>query len=268
MLIIKQIALKFLRRRIFQSFWQKLFHFSKIGMNYWGGATVGFSGEEYALRYANLKFRKEQSRTFTIFDVGANIGQFAQLAIHEIECPKIIYSFEPSVKTFRELNNTIQSKNLSSELIPHNIGFGSAEGSLTLYSSESSSTIASLYNQEKPLREFKEEFKEVVKIDTIDNFCQINQIKYIDYLKMDIEGHEYQVLQGAVEMLMNNKIAFIQFEFGECQIDSRTFFRDFYLLLHGKYNFFRIVSDGLMPISGYSADLEVYSTANYLAELS
>jgi FkbM family methyltransferase len=177
MLMIKQNVLRFLRRRIFQSFWEALFHYSKIGMNHWGGATVGYSGEEHALRYANSKFQIEQLRTCIVFDVGANIGQFAQLTMHEILCQKIIHSFEPSSITFHELSHAIQVKKLSGEVIAHNIGFGSAEGYLTLYSSESSSTIASLYNQENPLREFKDEFKEVVRIDTIDNFCKITKSK-------------------------------------------------------------------------------------------
>lgn len=263
----KEIILRVVRKKYFQPIWERLFHYSKIGMNYWGGATVGYSGEEYALRYANSKFQKELPRKFTIFDVGANIGQFTQLAAQEISVDKKIYSFEPSDKTFHVLSSLIQDKVRFGDVVAYNVGMGAVQGSLTLYSSECSSTIASLYNLENPLREFKDEFKEIVQIDTIDNFCKANSIINIDYLKLDIEGHEYQVLQGAVDMLSNSKISFIQFEFGECQIDSRTFFRDFYKLLKGKYNIYRIISDGLAPISNYSSDLEVFSTANYLAEL-
>lgn len=264
---IRELVLRVVRKTCFQRLWEKLFHYSKVGMNYWGGATVGYSGEEYALRYADAKFKQRKSGNVTIFDVGANIGQFAKLAAHEISCEKVIHSFEPSGKTYRDLNYAINKAELENVVITHNFGLGSAEGSLTLYSSETSSTIASLYDQKNPLREFKDEYKEVVKIETLDHFCMLNLISHIDYLKLDIEGHEYQALLGAVDILSKDGVSFIQFEFGECQIDSKTYFRDFYNLLHDKYNLYRIVSDGLAPISRYSADLEVFSTANYLAEL-
>ncbi len=263
----RELILKFLRKSCFQPFWEMLFHYSKVGMNYWGGATVGHSGEEFALRYADAKLKRLHTGKVIVFDVGANVGQFAKMAAHEISSANMIYSFEPSGKTYLALQDIIKANKLESQVVAYNIGFGSVEASLTLYSSEISSTIASLYNQANPLREFKNEYKEVVKIETIDQFCTVNFVSRIDYLKLDIEGHEYQALLGAVDMLSNNKVSFIQFEFGECQIDSKTFFRNIYNLLKDKYDFYRIVSDGLAPIKAYSADLEVFSTANYLAEL-
>lgn len=263
----RELILKFVRKSCFQPLWEKLFHYSKVGMNYWGGATVGYSGEEFALRYADAKLKKLHAGKVIVFDVGANVGQFAKMAVHEISLENVIYSFEPSGKTYLALQDVIKVNKLESQVVAYNIGFGSVEASLTLYSSEISSTIASLYNQANPLREFKNDYKEVVKIETIDQFCTVNSVSRIDYLKLDIEGHEYQALLGSVDMLSNNKVSFIQFEFGECQIDSKTFFRDFYNLLEDKYDLYRIVSDGLAPIKSYSADLEVFSTANYLAEL-
>lgn len=263
----RELILKFVRKSCFQPLWEKLFHYSKVGMNYWGGATVGYSGEEFALQYADKKLKKLHAGKVIVFDVGANIGQFAKMAAHEISLENMIYSFEPSCKTYLALQDVIKVNRLENQVVAHNVGFGSLEASLTLYSSEVSSTIASLYNQENPLREFKDDYKEVVKIETIDHFCRINSINRIDYLKLDIEGHEYPALLGAVDILSKDGISFIQFEFGECQIDSKTFFRDFYNLLHDKYSLYRIVSDGLAPIKAYSADLEVFSTANYLAEL-
>jgi len=59
----------------------------------------------------------------------------------------------------------------------------------------------------------------------------------------------------------------VQFEFGEANIDSRTYFRDFHQLLGTDYDLYRIVPDGLQPLAGYSAELEIFATINYLAEL-
>jgi hypothetical protein len=74
-------------------------------------------------------------------------------------------------------------------------------------------------------------------------------------------------LNGANQMLQLGKIDFIQFEFGGCNIDSRTFFRDFYHLLNEKYKIYRILKNDLIEINQYSEMNEIFITTNYLAEL-
>ena len=101
----------------------------------------------------------------------------------------------------------------------------------------------------------------------IDNFCLNSCIEKIHFLKLDIEGNEYNALLGAEKMLKAKKIDFIQFEFGGCNIDSRTYFQDFWYLLKDDYNFYRILKNGLHPIKNYSESLEIFITINFLLEL-
>jgi FkbM family methyltransferase len=49
-----------------------------------------------------------------------------------------------------------------------------------------------------------------IHIHTLDNYCSDNNIEHIDYLKIDTEGYDFEVIKGASEMI--NKIRFIQFE--------------------------------------------------------
>jgi len=67
-------------------------------------------------------------------------------------------------------------------------------------------------------------------------------------------------------MLHSGSIDFIQFEFGGCNIDSRTYFQDFYYLLKDNYKIYRIVKDGIYPINQYREMYEAFITTNYLAE--
>ncbi len=67
-------------------------------------------------------------------------------------------------------------------------------------------------------------------------------------------------------MLGSGAVDFIQFEFGGCNIDSRTYFQDFYYLLNDRYKISRILKDGLYPISRYKEMYEAFTTTNYLAE--
>ena len=72
-------------------------------------------------------------------------------------------------------------------------------------------------------------------------------------------------LQGAIELINNKKIDYIQFEFGGTNIDSKTYFRDFYYLLNSNYKIYRILKDGLFEISTYKETYEIFSAINYLA---
>ena len=50
----------------------------------------------------------------------------------------------------------------------------------------------------------------IIQVDTVDNYCEENNIDHIDLLKIDAEGWDYQVLLGAINILQ--KIKYIQFE--------------------------------------------------------
>ena len=130
----------------------------------------------------------------------------------------------------------------------YNFGFGSENTSMFLNYDNQGSGLASVY--ERKLGHMNIDFskKEKIEIKKIDDFCKEHDINNIDLLKMDVEGHELEVLKGAEKMLSNNSISAIQFEFGGANIDSRTYFQDFYNLLKDKYTIYRILQNGLYEI--------------------
>ena len=108
-------------------------------------------------------------------------------------------------------------------------------------------------------------YSEDMHITTIDNFCTKNHIKCIDFVKMDVQGYEYNILQGASNFLENGQIKFIQFEFDEPNIQNRVFFKDFWDLLNDKYHIYHSLFNGLVQIKDYDYTLENYRCMNYLA---
>jgi hypothetical protein len=106
---------------------------------------------------------------------------------------------------------------------------------------------------------------ETVSLRRIDDICRELAIERVDLLKLDVEGHELAALEGARDLLERGAIWAIQFEFGGTNIDSRTFFRDFWQLLSPQYTIHRILWDGLLPIECYHERLETFLGANYLA---
>lgn len=72
-------------------------------------------------------------------------------------------------------------------------------------------------------------------------------------------------MNGAKQMINDKRIDAIQFEFGGCNIDSRTFFQDFFYLLKDNYKIYRVLKDGLLEMPIYKETYEIFITINYLA---
>lgn len=83
-------------------------------------------------------------------------------------------------------------------------------------------------------------------------------------MKVDTEGNEYHVLEGATQLLHNNKVDVIQFEFNEMNVISRVFLKDFYDLLP-KHTMYRLDTQRLIPLGDYSPLNEVFRIQNIIA---
>jgi FkbM family methyltransferase len=202
-----------------------------------------------------------------IFDVGAYSGEFSFLATDVYaEQGALIYAFEPSLRNYQRLKQAIELavEHPGVSIEPHSLALGRQSGREQLYLKATGASTGSRY---RPTREATSALvQEDITVETIDSFCNDHAITRIDYLKLDVEGSELDVLLGATEVLARDAIRFIQFEFGEKNIESRVFLKDFFDLLGSKYRFYRIVRNGLRRINRYSSELEVFATANYLAE--
>jgi FkbM family methyltransferase len=248
-------------KRRMQKIYEALFHLSLSGMNYGNGGNFEESGELHVLTFIKERFQEEKS--LTIFDVGGNVGNYSKTLADFFPVNTMIHSFEPSRKTFEIFVKTTSG---ISNIIPNNFGLSDMEKEIMLYTDKEASGLASVY--QRNLEHFGISMNQVERIhlSTIDNYCQKNNISRIHFLKLDIEGHELSAMKGANQMINNNNIDFIQFEFGGCNIDSRTYFQDFYYLLKDKYRIYRILKDGLFEISQYKETSEVFITVNYLAQ--
>ena len=244
-----------------QVLFQVLHQLSLTGMNVGTGKNTDSSGEEEALKYVRQKFQDQQK--ILLFDVGANVGKYSLLLRKIFGEKGSICAFEPSLKTFQQLQSNLANNN---NIALYQFGLGNENSTTLLYSDGEASGLASVYKRKLDHFNVNMNSKEEVEIKTLDVFCQEQDISHIHFLKLDVEGHELKVLEGANAMLKAGKIDFIQFEFGGTNIDSRTFFQDFYYLLKDQYKLYRIVKDGLFLIETYTEAHEFFITTNYLAE--
>lgn len=225
------------------------------------GAHTSSSGEVGILR--NLY--SYGKAPFTIFDVGANQGQFLRMALREID-PTLtrIHCFEPSKAAFAILSNGFAE---CRNVCLNNFGLAASQGEAVLYSDEPASGLASLTQRRLEHFGISHDCSEAVMLETVDAYCDLNGIHEITLLKIDVEGHELDVLRGAASMVAKQAIGAVTFEFGGCNIDTRTFLQDYwYLFSEANMQLFRVTPSGyLAPIKVYSEVLEQMVTTNFIA---
>lgn len=205
-----------------------------------------------------------------IFDVGANYGGFINMVMsNHGDNNFFIHAFEPGQAAFQIL---VENTEHIECLKLNNFGLGAAPGEKTLYYSAPGSGLASLTKRRldhfrKQAIEHENPGSESVKIETLDNYCKSHNIDMIDLLKIDVEGHELDVLLGASEMLSAGKIRYLTFEFGGCNIDTRIFFQDYWYFFKRfpTAEIFRITPSGyLLPIRKYLETHEQFRCSNFL----
>ena len=104
----------------------------------------------------------------------------------------------------------------------------------------------------------------------VDKLVSEKGLDHVDFLKMDIEGHELFALRGAIQSLSARRIKALSFEFGSGNINSRTFFRDFWdLLIPLGFELRRICpGGGTVVVKSYYENLEVFrGVSNYIGVL-
>ena len=258
-----------LSSRHLQAVWESLHKLSLYGMNYGGGNLVEESGELWVLKWLGRSHAASRTGTpVVIFDVGAHDGSYSLNAAQVFGADARINSFEPSAAAYTTLRAATAGK---PNITIHHCGLGDREESATLYYDGIGSQKASVHSEAHASAldlAAGRLTSEVIQLCTIDAFCEEQGIPRIDLLKIDVEGNELNVLRGSTRMIEAGAIGAIQFEFGEAQVGSRTFFKDIYQFLSPHYQIHRILPTGLSrAFADYDVILEVYRTTNYLALL-
>jgi FkbM family methyltransferase len=219
------------------------------------------SGEHFVIsKFLKPHIKKEEEAI--LFDVGANVGIYSKELRANFPKSKI-YAFEPNGNAFEVMKKNLEEENIQC----FNIGFSSQaqKTKIYTYAHDNASDHGSLHKEVLLVLHKAEKIIEIeLELSTIDEFCNFHSIEYIDFLKIDTEGHELAVLNGAQRMIESNKIGIIQFEFNEMNIISRVFLKDFYNILSG-YNIYRLDSNRLIPLGEYNSINEIFKFQNILA---
>jgi FkbM family methyltransferase len=135
----------------------------------------------------------------TILDIGANIGE-TSMAFSKLAGEKgRVFSFEPDPQTFAHLLTHLEL-NACTNVIPFNKGLGQKEGELFLEEGEHNSGGNRISPDQRRGKK--------IAVTTLDQFLKENGVEKIDFIKIDVEGYEYNVLLGAGETITKHHPAF------------------------------------------------------------
>ena len=202
-------------------------------------------------------------RCTVVFDVGAHTGEWANLAL-TINPNLTVHCFEPCRESFEKLT----ARPPSDRVILNNFGLSSARGEKPLFIYPDAPGLNSLY-QRRGLEEGwglgSAGQTETIKLDTLEHYCSERGIPQVDFLKVDVEGHEMEVFKGGARLFQENRIQVVQFEYGGCNIDSRVLLKDIFEFFEGTaYRFYKIMPDTLRPVERYDQRLENFKYQNWL----
>ena len=140
----------------------------------------------FGLKQYNIKNIFEVKNDAVVFDIGAFKGDTAYFFSKKCSNKARIYAFEPDENNYKVLLK-IKDKYKLNNVIASNILFSNSEAEINFL----------------PMDLNRQAVK--MKSTTIDKFVEENNIEKIDYIKMDVEGAEKNILEGAIKTIKKFK---------------------------------------------------------------
>jgi FkbM family methyltransferase len=205
-----------------------------------GPVSEAFYGaaKRYVLHYKNFNYDPEANGEYFLlrqspdiriaFDVGANRGDWAIACATRCKAATV-HAFELVPSTFETLQTKIAGH---ANIIANPFGLSDSAGEVDVqvHPDPNESYLSSMLPGGALIH--KSPFvTRRGRVETGDDYCRTHGIERIDFLKIDVEGAEGHVLRGFKTMLAENRIAVIQFEYGQANIFSRFMLYDAYEML-------------------------------------
>ena len=220
------------------------------------GSETTENEAKFALKLLNIN----KNDSAIALDIGANVGNWTASILKNAPLSRI-FLFEPSKSAYEKLK--IRFSNMEQIITLNNYALGSELKNALLFTDEFGSGLASLTKRKLDHFGISFEKSENVRVQTLNSWYE--EFKVVpSIIKIDVEGNELDVLKGASDFLKDVKV--IQFEFGGSNIDSRTFFQDYWYFFKEKnFDLLRLAGSKLIEIKEYKEQDETFKVTNYFA---
>jgi FkbM family methyltransferase len=176
-----------------------------IDLEDWIQKQIFFFGRYEVEKLQTLYWQKNLKENMVIMDIGANIGYYSLMAARRIKSG-IIYAFEPVDNTFKKLEENIRLNDFRN-IKTFKMAVSDNDEPLQLFvgskKNTGTSSITTHYDFDGKM--------ETVQSATLQAFVVEHKISHIDFVKIDVEGAEMKVLQGAKKVLQQlNPVVLIE----------------------------------------------------------
>jgi len=177
-------------------------------------------------------------------DIGANEGLFS-LIFKTLQPNCLIYAFEPAPKSFKRFRINISLNNFSNIIIEKSC-LGSYEGSTKFYNFQG--PMSGLSSLRPPSNMILAPIKVIsVPITTIDCYVKRKKIENLDFIKIDVEGGELDVLKGGVDSIKKiNPIIMSEIQDLRTKNWNYKAFEIYQFLKLLNYNWYKITEKGFL----------------------
>jgi FkbM family methyltransferase len=194
-----------------------------------------------------------------LFDVGANVGEFSVRAA-SLFPNSTIHAFEIVPLTFETLVRNIDGLN---NVIANPVGLSSDGNQVSINMGDEISTATAF--KIEGMKYHDEYYHQSILCETIkaSDYVRANSITKIDFLKIDVEGMDMQVIKGFEKEI--SLVRVIQFEYGIFNISSHDLLADFCRYLEGYGFVVGKIYPRCVQFFDYHFSMENFHGSNYLA---
>lgn len=223
------------------------------------------NGERLLIRA--LVRRADPATGLIAVDVGANVGLWTKALSDEISArPDLdprrvrVFAFEPASSSWEVLR--AHAARLPIDVRLQRLALSNSAGRRALFIVGEAAGVNSFY----PPYGTTVLDTEDVNVTTLDGFAEAASIDRIDAVKIDAEGEDMAVIEGAKRLLESRRIGLLQFEYNHRWIASRRLLKDaFALLLECGYVLGKVTRAGWEEYTRWHPTLESYRESNFLA---
>jgi FkbM family methyltransferase len=167
-------------------------------------------------KYETELFKKMVQDGMVVVDIGANIGYYTLIAAKLVGSKGIVYAFEPEPSTYDLLCKNIQANGYTN-IIPIEKAVSKTSGKTKLYVNATMTNFSSFGKDNVLIRSRNLDCLEVETTTLDDFFGRTVGDDRVDFMKIDVEGAEELVVDGAERVLRNNRLKILM-EFAPRQL--------------------------------------------------
>jgi FkbM family methyltransferase len=239
---------------------QAMYQLALRGMGYNNGWQLPKSGEQWFIRHVLAPTRPR-----LCIDVGANKGEYTAALLRWTTAQ--VHAFEPLPLAFQSLQRVAERS--PGRVVVNNSAVGASTEPALIHYGDGDSELASLSAEVSNIAFVGAANTNVmeVQVTTLDeHFADLVRRGpgSVDFIKVDTEGFEFEVLQGAREVVAECRPRFVQIEMNLHQLVRRHTLYSLHELIGDAYDIFQLLPHGMHRVDATRPESNTFSYSNFV----